>query len=269
MPARLSLTDVQRTALLTLPETEEAFVRHYSLNEDDRAAVLRCRTPQTELAFALQLCVLRYPGRVLRRGEIIPFPLLAFIADQIEVSPDAIAGLRAGSRHDPSIWPCSGSASGSRILPARTGRAFRTWLAPLALRTADGLAVMTALLEEMRWQRMIIPGVTVVERLAARAMDAADLVIVRVVVRGCIGRSGDPPRSSALRQDPPPAKSAELVCVNRPAACAPGAFMKPSTGLIWFAGSAFPGRAGQSNGRPAWSRWRVKASVSPLRPFSR
>jgi len=26
MPARLSLTDVQRTALLTLPETEEAFV---------------------------------------------------------------------------------------------------------------------------------------------------------------------------------------------------------------------------------------------------
>jgi len=26
MPARLSLTDVQRTALLTLPETEEAVV---------------------------------------------------------------------------------------------------------------------------------------------------------------------------------------------------------------------------------------------------
>ena len=67
MPARLSLTDVQRAALLVLPETEEAFVRHYSLSEDDRAAVLRCRTPETQLAFALQLCVLRYPGRVLRR----------------------------------------------------------------------------------------------------------------------------------------------------------------------------------------------------------
>ena len=33
---------------------------------------LRYRTPETRLAFALQLCVLRYPGRVLRHGEIMP-----------------------------------------------------------------------------------------------------------------------------------------------------------------------------------------------------
>ena len=31
MPARLSLTKAQRYALLVLPDTEEAFVRHYSL----------------------------------------------------------------------------------------------------------------------------------------------------------------------------------------------------------------------------------------------
>jgi len=31
MPARLSLTKAQRDALLLLPDTEEAFVRHYSL----------------------------------------------------------------------------------------------------------------------------------------------------------------------------------------------------------------------------------------------
>ena len=179
MPARLSLTDVQRTALLTLPETEEAFVRHYSLNEDDRAAVLRCRTPETQLAFALQLCVLRYPGRVLRRGEIIPFPLLAFIADQIKVSPDTIAGFArrqpTRSKHLAVLRECFGFQDLTRPNRVR----LQTWLAPLALRTADGLAVMTALLEEMRRQQMIIPGVTVVERLAARAMDAADLVIVR------------------------------------------------------------------------------------------
>jgi hypothetical protein len=32
------------------------------------------------------------PGRVLRRGEVIPSALLAFVADQIDVSPDAISG---------------------------------------------------------------------------------------------------------------------------------------------------------------------------------
>ncbi|EWY35828.1 hypothetical protein N825_34130 [Skermanella stibiiresistens SB22] len=177
MPARLSLTDVQRTALLTLPETEEAFVRHYSLSEDDRAAVLRCRTPETRLAFALQLCVLRYPGRVLRRGEVIPFPLLAFIADQIEVSPDAIAGIASRQPTRSEHLAVLRARFGFQDLTHPNRTRFQAWLAPLALRTADGLAVMTALLEEMRRQRMIIPGVTVVERLAARAMDAADLIV--------------------------------------------------------------------------------------------
>ena len=63
MPARLSITKAQRDALLALPDTEDAFVRHYELSAKDRAAVKQCRTPETKLAFGLQLCVLRYPGR--------------------------------------------------------------------------------------------------------------------------------------------------------------------------------------------------------------
>ena len=60
MPARLSLTKAQRDALLTLPDTEEAFVRHYSFSGEDVEILCRYRTPETRLAFALQLCVLRY-----------------------------------------------------------------------------------------------------------------------------------------------------------------------------------------------------------------
>src|SRR5437660_10102440 len=97
MPARLSLTKAQRDALLLLPDTEEAFVRHYSLVAEDIEIISGYRTPETRLAFALQLCVLRYPGRVLRHGEIMPMNLLAFIAEQAEVSPDAIGGF-AGRR---------------------------------------------------------------------------------------------------------------------------------------------------------------------------
>src|SRR5262249_15510459 len=92
MPARLSLTKAQRDALLVLPDTEEAFVRHYTLSAEDAEIVGRYRTPETRLAFALQLCVLRYPGRVLRQGEVMPLHLLAFIAEQVGMSPDAIGG---------------------------------------------------------------------------------------------------------------------------------------------------------------------------------
>ena len=47
MPARLSLTKAQRYALLVLPDTEEAFVRHYSLTGEDVEIIGRYRTPET------------------------------------------------------------------------------------------------------------------------------------------------------------------------------------------------------------------------------
>ena len=43
MPARLSLTKAQRDALLVLPDTEEAFVRHYSLSGEDSEITARPR----------------------------------------------------------------------------------------------------------------------------------------------------------------------------------------------------------------------------------
>lgn len=184
MPARLSLTDAQRTALMALPETEDAFVQHYSLSEDDCDTVARCRTPETRLAFALQLCVLRHPGRVLRHAEVIPFSLLAFIAEQIGVSPDAITGF---ARRRPTLYEHLAALRarfGFQDLTRPNRERLHAWLAPLALRNIDGLSVITALLEEMRRQRMIIPGVTVVERLAARAMDAADQLVIQSLAKG-------------------------------------------------------------------------------------
>ena len=58
MPARLSLTKAQRDSLLVLPDTEEAFVRHYSFSAEEIEMIGRYRKPETRLAFALQLCVL-------------------------------------------------------------------------------------------------------------------------------------------------------------------------------------------------------------------
>jgi hypothetical protein len=102
MPARLSLTKAQRDAVLLLPDTEEAFVRHYSLVAEDIEIISGYRTPETRLAFALQLCVLRYPGRVLRHGEIMPMHLLAFIAEQVGSS----GWLRSRSKPRTAM-PCS------------------------------------------------------------------------------------------------------------------------------------------------------------------
>ena len=181
MPARLSITQAQRDALLALPDTEDAFVRHYELGVKDRAAVKQCRTPETKLAFGLQLCVLRYPGRVLQRAEVVPEGLIAFVADQVKVAPEAIDGFarRLPTRYDQltTLRRIYGFTD-----PTDTTKAgLKSWLAPVALKSIDGLSVVTALIEEMRQRRIIIPGVSVVERMAAEAMHAADQEVARQV----------------------------------------------------------------------------------------
>ena len=181
MPARLSLTKAQREALLTLPDTEEAFVRHYSFSGEDVEIFCRYRTPETRLAFALQLCVLRYPGRVLRKGEVLPLHLLAFIAEQVDVPTDAIGGFARRPQTRYEHLAALRSRFGFFDLTDSTKADLKQWLAPIALKTTDGHAVLVALAEEMRRRRLIIPGVSVVERLAAEAMHAAEKTAVRLI----------------------------------------------------------------------------------------
>jgi TnpA family transposase len=159
MPARLSLTKAQRDALLLLPDTEEAFVRHYSLVAEDIEIISGYRTPETRLAFALQLCVLRYPGRVLRRGEIMPMHLLAFIAEQVGVSPDAIGGFARRPQTRYEHLAALRKGFGFSDLADASKAELKQWLAPIALKTTDGHAVLVALAEEMRRRRIIIPAI--------------------------------------------------------------------------------------------------------------
>lgn len=91
MPRRAVLTEEQRAALPALPEDEAELVRYWTLGPDDLRTIVSRRRPHDRLGFAVQLCALRYPGRLLRPGELIPRAPLAFVADQVDVDPDVLA----------------------------------------------------------------------------------------------------------------------------------------------------------------------------------
>jgi len=50
MPARISMTQKQRDALLALPETENEVIRHYTLDAVDLAAIASSRAPERDTA---------------------------------------------------------------------------------------------------------------------------------------------------------------------------------------------------------------------------
>lgn len=72
MPRRVTLTDRQKDALLRLPTSQTDLLKHYTLSDEDLGHIRLRRRAHNRFGFALQLCVLRYPGRVLAPCELIP-----------------------------------------------------------------------------------------------------------------------------------------------------------------------------------------------------
>ena len=90
MPRRHILTERQRSVLLDLPIDDLSLLKHYTLGDDDLENIEQRRRPENRLGFALQLCALRYPGRALAPGEMIPSEVLSFIGAQLGIPADAL-----------------------------------------------------------------------------------------------------------------------------------------------------------------------------------
>ncbi|WP_062213064.1 Tn3 family transposase [Aureimonas sp. AU12] len=172
------MTARQRVALLALPDDEAMVVRYHGLGTDDLAAVTTARTPATRLGYALQLCALRYPGRHLRRGELLPATMLDHIAEQVGVEADVIADFarRTPTRYDQLAVIKARFGFRDLSRPLRTD--LMTWLTREAETLVDGRVLLDRLLTQMRARRIVIPGLSVVERMAAEAMHRADAAMV-------------------------------------------------------------------------------------------
>lgn len=184
MPRRRALTGTQLETLLALPADEATFVRHWTLSDADLTAVGARRRDHNRLGFALQLCALRYPGRPLRPGEMVPGPALRFVADQIGTAPEVIAayGSRAQTRyaHLAALREVFGFTD---LTPARRREVAR-WLLPVALASTSAATVAAALLDETRRRRLIIPGPLAVEELVAAALTSAERHVARQLTQG-------------------------------------------------------------------------------------
>ena len=85
MPARTLLSPEQRTRLFSIPTDTAEMVRHYTLGADDLALIRTKRRSINRLGFAIQLCLLRYPGLGMGPVEQPPEAMIAFVAHQLGV----------------------------------------------------------------------------------------------------------------------------------------------------------------------------------------
>jgi TnpA family transposase len=162
------LSSAQRTQLFTLPEnlSEQELIRHYTLSPDDLGFILPQREDHNRLGFAAQLVYQRVLGRPMMAGETVPYALLTYLAAQLHLSPQVFAlyAKRDTTRreHAAKIQKYLRLQS----LTARNEQVLRQMLLPKALQTGSNIAVVAALLEEMRSRKIIIPSIPTVEKIA-------------------------------------------------------------------------------------------------------
>jgi TnpA family transposase len=162
---RQQLTEVQLTALYDAPVEQRELVRLYTLSGADLAAVGRCRDDHNRLGFALMLCYLRHPGRPIRTGERPPAALVAFVAEQIDVLPEALDEYlqfdQNRRRHSAELQDRLRLRPFGRLPAAELAR----WLLPHAIENDRLVHLSKLFVEACRQRGIILPPPRTLERL--------------------------------------------------------------------------------------------------------
>jgi TnpA family transposase len=174
MPRRSILSAVERASLLTLPDTEDELIRHYTFNESDLSLIRQRRSDANRLGIAVQLCLLRFPGHGLLPNTTVPMSLLQWIGRQL--------------RLDPACWSQYAEREETRrehLLELRAYLGMESFrlthyrqtvhtTAELALQTDKGIVLASSALDSLRHRHIILPTLDVIERICAEAITRAN-----------------------------------------------------------------------------------------------
>jgi TnpA family transposase len=182
----LILTPEQRLQLIQLPEdlSDRLLARYHTLSEKDLRVIHEHRRDYNKFGFAVQLCLLRFPGRVISDVLEIPQRVLSHIAAQLGLPVSAFNDY--GNR-DNTIYEHLDeirSIYGFRNYGWREILLLTRKLLPLAMQNHRPLPLVMKALDMMREEKIIAPGITETERLVALVLDLANTRIENQSVAG-------------------------------------------------------------------------------------
>ena len=169
MPHRKLLSPAQRTQIWKLPTQLGQIQRLYTLASADLEQIRKHRKASNRLGFAVQLCLLRHPGRAWTPEEVIPEPMLKFIASQVRSIPEKLNDYARRDETRREHLSELQQSYGWVALTRQTYRELSLWLGTEARVTDQGITLMKILMGEMRRRKIILPDLTVLERLTLSA----------------------------------------------------------------------------------------------------
>jgi hypothetical protein len=141
------------------------------LSASDLELVRQQRGDHNRLGFALQLCALRYLGFCPHDLVTAPPAAISFVADQLQIIPAALRayGARPQTRtgHSQQIQRYLGFHDATR----ENLRALADWLLARALEHDKPSLLFQLVCDHLRAEKIVRPGVTLLERLVMAARE--------------------------------------------------------------------------------------------------
>jgi len=174
MPRRTILTERQKAKLFDLPLDEQTLLRFYTLADEDLEHICQRRRPENQLGFALQLCVLRYPGRLLQLGEFIPKEIIAYVGAQLGLEGDVLTNYAARRQTRYQHSTQLQTLYDFKPFEEDSRKEICQWLMFAAEHATSNEDIARRFVEECRTRQIILPAVTTIERLCADALVDAE-----------------------------------------------------------------------------------------------
>ena len=183
MPRRSILSATERDTLLALPESQDDLIRYYTFNESDLSLIRQRRGDANRLGFAVQICLLRYPGYALASDSVLPDPVIEWVATQVQAATRRVGRSTASARRPAAntsmscapTWACR--RSGCRT-SATWCASWPTWPS----RPTKACCWPGRLWRVCVSKRRILPALTVIERACAEAVARANRRIYRALI---------------------------------------------------------------------------------------
>ena len=184
MARRRLLSDEQLAPFWAWASDERAIVRQYTLSRADLDLIAKKRTASNQLGFAVLMCGMRFPGRVLDVTETPPAAVLAFIADQVGVPPAQFVTYRQRPTNRREHVAELMAVLGCRAFDTDAYRELLALAVSLAQGTPHAERLVQSVIDEARSRHILLPTRRAIDLLCHRARARSELLLQRALTTG-------------------------------------------------------------------------------------
>lgn len=181
------LTEQQRESFgrYALPPTQEDLTRYFYISDDDRILIARRRGDHNKLGFALQLVTVRYLGTFLENPLDVPQVVLQTVSKQLEIKDDNLNGYGVGEQRWEHSREIRIKYDYREITDHIVGFRFIRWLYGVCWTGTDRPSILFDRSKTwMLTHKVILPGISVLERLISRVRSRVENRLWRILVHG-------------------------------------------------------------------------------------